>query len=90
MGAVRGNRGAGGRIVRNGVGKLSKIKIAKGDLAMKIHVNVIPSAELVTVHKPAKPINRVIDRLRKLDDHDFDKVGQSTSGCGFSTKDEVD
>ena len=40
---------------------------------MKIHVNVISSpTELVTVHK-REPINRVIDRLRKLDDHDFDK-----------------
>ena len=40
---------------------------------MKIHVNVIPSqVQLVTVHK-REPINRVIDRLRKLDDRDFDK-----------------
>ena len=75
VGAVRGNRGAGGRIVRQRRVRRNypRIKIAKGDLAMKIHVNVIPSpAELVTVHK-REPINRVIDRLRKLDDRDFDK-----------------
>lgn len=40
---------------------------------MKIHVNVMPSPiQLVTIHK-REPINRVIDRLRELDDHDFDK-----------------
>ena len=75
MGAIRGNRGAGGRIIRQRRVRRNypRIKIAKGDLAMKIHVNVIPSpAELVTVHK-REPINRVIDRLRKLDDRDFDK-----------------
>ena len=40
---------------------------------MKIHVNVMPSpVQLVPVHK-REPINRVIDRLRELEDHDFDK-----------------
>ena len=40
---------------------------------MKIHVNVMPSpVQLVPVHK-REPLNRVIDRLRELDDHDFDK-----------------
>ena len=40
---------------------------------MKIHVNVMPSpAELVQVHH-REPLNRVIDSLRELDDHDFDK-----------------
>ncbi len=43
--------------------------------------DTVTSARLVTVHK-REPINRVIDRLRKLDDHDFDKSVQR-SGCGF-------
>lgn len=40
---------------------------------MKIQVNVIPSSvQLVQVHY-REPLNRVIDRLRELDDRDFDK-----------------
>lgn len=40
---------------------------------MKIQVNAIPSSvQLVQVHH-REPLNRVIDRLRELDDHDFDK-----------------
>lgn len=36
---------------------------------MKIHVNVMPSpVQLVSVHK-----REPLDRLRELDDHDFDK-----------------
>lgn len=44
---------------------------------MKIHVNVIPSpVQLVPVHK-REPLDKVIDRLRELDDHDFDKSVKS-------------
>ena len=75
VGAVRSNRGSGNCAVRERCVRRSytRIKIAKGDLAMKIHVNVMPSpVQLVPVHK-REPLDKVIDRLRELDDHDFDK-----------------
>lgn len=40
---------------------------------MKIQVNAMPSSvQLVQVHH-REPLDRVIDRLRELDDRDFDK-----------------
>ncbi len=67
--------------------KLSRIKIAKEILAMKIRKRDTV-CELVTVHK-RKPINRVIDEAAQVEDtfHDFDKsVKAAEMICGFSTK----
>ncbi len=71
VGAVRGNAVLAVVLFANGVFDETILQLKSRDLAMKMLRNVIPSPqELVTVHK-REPINRVIDRLRKLDDHDF-------------------